>query len=181
MTASRRASFASRSTSADPGGLAFQIALVEPGLNGLGDDFELFARGRAVDVDRNQHGPVAALLEPRGQLAGCGGFAGALQPGHQNDRGRLGCEVKTRGVFAEQRNQLVAHDLDHLLGGRERGEHFVRHGLRADVLDQVADDVEVDVGLEQSHADFAQSFGNVFFSERALAAKAFEDALEFVR
>ena len=51
----------------------------------------------------------------------------------------------------------------------------------ADVLDQVADNVEVDVGLEQSHADFAQSFGNVFFSERALAAKGFEDALEFVR
>ena len=49
------------------------------------------------------------------------------------------------------------------------------------MFDQVADDLEVDVGLEQGHADLAQSFGNVFFSERALAAKALEYALQFVR
>ena len=42
------------------------------------------------------------------------------------------------------------------------------------------DDVEVDVGFEQGDADFAQSFGDVFFGERALAAEGFEDALELV-
>ena len=43
-----------------------------------------------------------------------------------------------------------------------------------------SDDVEVDVGFEQGHADFAQGFGDVFFSERALAAEGLEGALEFV-
>ena len=54
------------------------------------------------------------------------------------------------------------------------------NGLGADVLDQVGDDVEVDVGFEQGHADFAQGFGDVLFSERALAAEGLEGALEFV-
>ena len=147
---------------------------------GLGDDFELLARGGAVNVDRDQHGPVAALLEPCRQFsAGCG-LAGSLQPGHQDDRRRLGGEVETRRVFAQQRDQLVAHDLDHLLGGRERGEHFSANSLGANVLDQVVDDLQVDVGFEQRDADLAQSLGDVFFSERALAAKVLEDALQFV-
>ena len=94
--------------------------------------------------------------------------------------GGLRGEVEARGVFAEQRDQLVADDLDHLLGGRKRGQHFGADGLLADVLDQFVDDLEVDVGFEQGDANFAQGLGDVFFSERALAAKVLEDALQFV-
>ena len=163
------------------GWFALLIALVQPGLDGLGDDLQLLARSRPVDVDRNQHRPVPTLLEPCGQLAGDRRFARALQPGHQNDGRRLGGEVEARRVFAKQSDQLVAHNLDHLLGGRECGEHFGPHGLFANVLDQVADNLEVNVGFEQSHANLAQGFGDVFFSERALAAKAFEHTLQLVR
>ena len=123
---------------------------------------------------------MATLFEPGGQLAAGGGFAGALQAGHENDRGRLRGELEAGGVFAEQCDQLVANDLDDLLGGRKRGEHFGADGLGADVLDEVVDDVEVDVGFEQGHADFAQGFGDVLFSERALAAEVLEGALQFV-
>ncbi len=118
------------------GGLALLVAFVEAGFDLLGDDLELLARGGAVDVDRDQHGTVTALLEPGGQLAGGRGFAGALQAGHQNHGRRLGGEVEARGVFAEQRDELVADDLDHLLGGRERGEDFGPDGFCADVLDR---------------------------------------------
>ncbi len=45
---------------------------------------------------------------------------------------------------------------------------------------EVVDDLEVDVGFEQGDANLAQGFGDVFFSERALAAKVLEDALQFV-
>ena len=162
------------------GGLAFLVAFVELGLDGFGDDFELLARGGAVDVDRDEHGAMAALFEPGGQLAAGGGFAGALQAGHENDGGRLRGEFEAGRVFAEQCDQLVADDLDDLLGGRKRGEHFGSDGFDADVLDQVAGDVEVDVGFEQGHADFAQGFGDVFFGERALAAEGLEGALQFV-
>ncbi len=162
------------------GGLAFLVAFVELGFNGFGDDFELLAGGGAVDVDRDEHGAMAALFEPGGELAGGGGFAGALQAGHEDDRGRLRGEFEAGRVFAEQGDELVADDLDDLLGGREGGEDFSADGFDADVLDEVADDVEVDVGFEQGYANFAQGFGDVFFRERALAAEGFEGALEFV-
>jgi hypothetical protein len=48
------------------------------------------------------------------------------------------------------------------------------------LLKKVGDDPEVDVGLKQGDANLAQSFGDVLFSERALAAKVFEDALKFI-
>src|SRR6185312_4309494 len=48
------------------------LAFVELGVDGLSHNFELLARGGAVDVDRNQHGAVAALLEPHRQLSGRG-------------------------------------------------------------------------------------------------------------
>jgi hypothetical protein len=48
------------------------------------------------------------------------------------------------------------------------------------VLDEVGNDIEVDVSFEQGYADFTQGFGDVLFSERALAAEGFESALEFV-
>ncbi len=181
MTASRRASLARPfRRELGTGGFALLVAFVEFCLDGFGDDFELLACGGAVDVDRDEHGAVTALLEPCGQLAGGGGFAGALQAGHQNDRGRLRGEFEAGRIFAEHGDQLVAHDFDHLLGGGERGEDFSADGLDADVLDEVADDVEVDVGFKQGYANFAQSFSDVFFSERALAAEGLEGALEFV-
>ena len=104
------------------GGFALLVAFVELGLDGFGDDFELLAGGGAVDVDGDEHGAVAALFEPGRELAGGGGFAGALQAGHENDRGRLRGEFEAGRVFAEEGDELVANDLDDLLGGRERGE-----------------------------------------------------------
>jgi hypothetical protein len=46
-------------------GLRLWFAFVElRASDGLGDDFELLAGGGAVDVDRDEHGAVAALFEP---------------------------------------------------------------------------------------------------------------------
>ena len=111
------------------GGFAFLVAFVEADFDGFGDDFELLAGGGAVDVDRDQHGAVAALFEPGGELAGGGGFAGALQAGHEDDGGRLRGEFEAGRVFAEEGDELVANDFDDLLGGRERGEDFSADGL----------------------------------------------------
>ncbi len=102
------------------------------------------------------------------------------KPAIRITEGRLRGEFEAGRVFAQQRDQLVADDLDDLLGGRERGEDFGADGFDANLLDQVADDVEVDVGFEQRDANFAQGFGDVLFGERALAAKGLEGALEFV-
>ena len=50
----------------------------------------------------------------------------------------------------------------------------------ADVLDQVGDDGEADVGLDEGDADFAEGFGDVLVGEGALAAQGLEGTLEFV-
>ena len=119
------------------------------------------------------------FLSQARELAGGGGLAGALQAGHQDDRRGLRGELEAGRVFAQQFDQLIADHLDDLFGGRERGHHFGADGLGADVLDQVAGHVEVDVGLEQGDADFAQGLGDVFFAQRALAAQVLEGALQF--
>ena len=72
-------------------------------------------------------------------------------------------------------------DFDDLLGRAEGGGDLGAHGLDADMLDQVGDDVEVDVAFQQGQADFAHGFGDVLFRDGALAAKSLEGTLEFVR
>ena len=120
------------------------------------DHLQLFARRRAVDVHRDQHRPMAVLRKPARQFAGGGGLTGALQAHDQEYAGRLVGEAQLGFVAAQDLDQLFVNDLDYLLGGRKRVEHFLAHGLFLDVLDELFDNLEVDVGFQQRHADFAQ-------------------------
>jgi len=51
--------------------------------------------------------------------------------------------------------------------------------IRVKALDQVFDDIEVNVGLEQGDADFAQGLLHVLLGDGALAAEVLEGALQF--
>ena len=57
---------------------------------------------------------------------------------------------------AEQRQQLVAHDLDDLLDRRQALQDGLLGRLVANAIDERLDDLEVDVGFEQRQPDFAQ-------------------------
>jgi hypothetical protein len=74
-------------------------------------------------------------------------------------------------------DQFIANDLDHLLSGRERGQHFLAQRLFANVVDQLLDDLEVDVGFQQRHTNFFQRFADVFFGQRALSAQVLKRTL----
>jgi hypothetical protein len=50
----------------------------------------------------------------------------------------------------------------------------------ADVLNELGDDGEVDVGLEEGEADLAEGVGDVLVGDGALAAEGLEGTLEFV-
>ena len=50
-----------------------------------------------------------------------------------------------------------------------------------DVLDELFDNLEIDVGFEQRHADFAQGALHVFGRELAFAAQVLENPLQFIR
>ena len=71
-------------------------------------------------------------------------------------------------------------DFDDLLGGGERGGDFFADGAVADVVDELVDDGEVDVGLEEGEADLADGVGDVLVGDGALAAEGFKGALELV-
>ena len=81
---------------------------------------------------------------------------------------------------AQHLDHLVADDLDHLLGGRKRGEHFLAHGLFLDGFDELFDDAEMHVGFEQRHADLAQRGFHVFRREFPFSAQVLENPLQFV-
>ena len=117
-------------------GLA-DFAFVDVGLDRLRDDFQLLARGGTIDVDRNQQRAMAALLQPVRQLAGGRRLTGTLQAGHENDGRRLRGKLQLGRVFAQDLDQFVAHNLDDLLAGRERGHHLLADRLRPDVVDQL--------------------------------------------
>ncbi len=120
---------------------------------------------------------MSAVLEPIRQLAGGRRLARTLQSGHEHDRRRLRGELDLGGVAAQDLDQFIAENLDDLLGGRKRGRHLLADRLFLDVIDQLLDDFEVDVGFEQRQANCAQRLLNVFFIEGGLAAQGLERAL----
>jgi len=154
-------------------------SFVDVTLDRLCDNLQLLTGRGTVDVDRNQQGTMPARLEPVCQLARSRGLAGALKPGHQHDRGRLRGELHARRVLAKNLDQFVAHNLDDLLARGERGQHFLADRLSANLVDELLDHLEVDVGLEQREADFAQRLVNVLLGELGLPAEGLEGALEF--
>jgi len=83
-------------------------------------------------------------------------------------------------VGAEQADEFIADDLDDLLRGAEGIENFLALRLFADALDEFLDDLEVDVGFEQSDTDLLQGRIHIGLGEFAFSAQVFEDALELV-
>ena len=77
-------------------------------------------------------------------------------PSSRMTRGRLRGRLQAALGVAEQRDHLVADDLDDLLRRREAAEHVLPHRPVANAVDERLDDLEVDVRLEQREADLAQ-------------------------
>jgi len=75
-------------------------------------------------------------------------------------------------------DELVAHHLDHLLGGRQAAQHLLAEGALAHPLDERLDHPDVDVRLEESEADLPQRRLQHLGGDRALALQLAEDVLE---
>src|ERR1039458_9461762 len=106
--------------------------------------------------------------------------AGALQTDDEEDAGRIVGKAQFGFVAAEDLDQLFVNDLDDLLGGREGVENLLAHSLGFDVFDQLLDDFEVDVGFEEGHANFSQSYLHILSREFTFAAQVLEDPLQFI-
>src|SRR5262249_60304469 len=77
---------------------------------------------------------------------------------------------------SQQLDQVVAHDLDHLLAGRERLQDVLPDRFDADPLDEGLHDLEVDVGFQQGHPHLAQGLLDVLLRQPAKATEPVEDS-----
>jgi len=79
---------------------------------------------------------------------------------------------------AEQLHQLAVHDLHDLLRGGQRGEDVLADGLLLDAVDEGADDLEVDVRLQEGDADLAKRLLDVLLGQATAPAELVEDRLK---
>ena len=114
----------------------------------------------------------------QGELGGGRGLARALEARQQDDRELA--ERESRLAFTHQLRQLVVHDLHDLLARGQALQHRFPQRLLAHTRDEVADDGEVDVGLEQGEADLTHCAGDRRLVERAPLAEVAEGALQLV-
>ena len=155
-------------------------AVVDGQLEIACQDAQLLAGGGTVDVHRHHHGRWPFLDSQRASLPVEVVLPEPCRPtiimtvgGSLAVRSRAWC-------WPRHLDHFVADDLDDLLRRGERGEHFLAHSLFPDGFDELLDDLEVDVGFEQRHANFAQSGFHVLGGELSLAAQVLEDALQLV-
>ena len=87
---------------------------------------------------------------------------------------------RDRALAAQRLDHHVVDDLDHLLAGRDRGQHLGADGPLAHLGDEVAHHRQRHVGVQQREADLAQRLGDVGLGQRAAAAQAVEHAGELV-
>ena len=146
----------------------------------LAEGDELLDGGRALHVGGHEQGAVALLLEEGGQLGGSGRLAGALEAGHHDDRrrGARGGEVLLRA--AEDGGELFLNDVDDGLGRRHAFEGAWFEGARLHLGDELADDLEVDVGFEQRDAHLAQRLVDILLAEPPAPSQLLKDAAKFV-
>ena len=127
-----------------------------------GDDSQLLAGGGTVDVHRNDFGPVPVFREPARELTRGGGFSGTLQADNQENTGWLVGETELGFVTAQNFDQFLIDDADNLLRRSEGIENFLPHGTGSDGFNELFDNLKIDVGFEQCHANLAQRRLHVF-------------------
>ena len=154
------------------------LGVVHANLRLLAEHRELLDRRRTPDVGRHHQRVAAVAGEQPRQLGARRRLARALQAEQQDDARRGGRRRQAAARVAEQRQHLVAHDADDLLGRRQALQDVVVDRPIADAIDERLDDLEVDVGLEQRHANLAQRDLDRLLGEAGLAADLAEDVLE---
>ena len=82
---------------------------------------------------------------------------------------------------AERLDELVVHDLDDHLAGRDRLDDVDADRVLPHLLGERAHDVERDVGFEQRAAHLAQRRVDILLRQRAAPGQAVEDGAETFR
>jgi hypothetical protein len=96
----------------------------------------------------------------------------------QHQTGGIAGKIQRGILRAEQIRQLVADKLDDLLAGLDAGDDFGAERFGFDALDEVARDLEIHIGFQQSHPHLAQGVADVGLGNFPEAAQVLEGVLE---
>ncbi len=142
---------------------------------------QLFHCGWTINVSRGQYRMTFALgLEPSRELRNRGRLARALQADdHDFDR-RLDLQIEFTRRPAHRVLQLGRDETQQVLLRRERAEHFLPERLASDMLDKIANNLDIDVGFEQREPDFAERIFDIALGDSPLALELLEDVFEAV-
>jgi len=141
---------------------------------------QLVGSGGTVDVARSEQRRAALFLEQVSQLYGRRGLTGALQTHEHDDIGDAVTKDELALGGAKHLGELVEHDLDDVLRRRQRLHDLGGHAALLGLGDELLDDLEVDVGLEQRHANIAHGRSNIGLGQLALAAQAVKCVVEAI-
>ena len=141
---------------------------------------QLVGSGGTVDVARGEQRRAALLLEQVGKLYGSRGLTGALQADEHDDVGDTVAKDELALGGAEHLGELVEHDLDDVLCRRQRLHDLGGHAALLGLGDKLLDDLKVNVGLEQRHADVAHGRGDIGLGQLALAAQTVKCVVEAI-
>jgi hypothetical protein len=126
----------------------------------------------ALDVGSDEQRTLAMLVaQMLRELRARGGLARALQPGDEHDRRPVLRELEPRALGPHELDELLMARVDELLRRLDTGDALRADDALADLVREVARDLEVDVSLEQRGADGAQALLDVLGSQLLLAAE----------
>ena len=120
------------------------------------------------------------LAQTVSELRGSGRLTGALQAYQHDDVRNAGSEHQLGVCAAKQAREFVKHHLHDVLCRRERVHDLRFQAALLRARDEGFHDLEVDVGLQKRHADFAHSGIDVFFRQLAFTAQARKNVLQTV-
>ena len=123
---------------------------------------------------------MALRLQAVGELGACGGLARTLQADEHDDAGGLLAQVERDVLPAQQLGELIDDDLHDVLPRRERIHDIGGQAALLRAAAKAFHHAEVDVCLEQRHADLLDARIYIGLGKVALRAEPVEDVLQFL-
>ena len=135
---------------------------------------------RPAGVERgHQHALLVGHAQEAAELGGRRGLAGALEAHHENGGGRRrGGDADLGGLAAQHLDQVIVHDLDHLVAGRHALQHVGADRLRAHACDKILDHRQRHVRFQQGDPHVAERGVHVRLAQRAAPRQRLEDPVQ---
>jgi hypothetical protein len=116
-------------------------------------------------------------VQKAAQFATGSGFAGAVETDHQ-DATWIATELNGGIGRAKEFDEFVVDNFNDVLAGLNAEKDFLTDRLVLDALNEIASDLEINVGFQEGQTDFAEGIADVFLRNFTEATQVFEGFLK---